>query len=173
MSLLLPLFCMVAVGFRVFMLAMSLRHEAALKQAGAIEIGARNSLVLALTHVAYYLAAMAEAAFRPHPVDAAFWLGASLYAFGALMLVVVVRLLGRQWTVKLMMAREHVLVTHPLFRRVRHPNYFLNILPELAGFALVLNARGTLVAGLLLYAIPLTIRIRQEEAAMRARFPAY
>ena len=41
------------------------------------------------------------------------------------MLVVVIRSLGRFWTVKLLLASDHVLVTNPLFRWVRHPNYFL------------------------------------------------
>ncbi len=69
-------------------------------------------------------------------------------------LVFVIHLLGRLWTVKLLIVRDHVLVTHQLFRWFRHPNYFLNILPELAGIALILNAHTTLVAGLALYAYP-------------------
>lgn len=89
------------------------------------------------------------------------------------MLLVVSHLLGRLWTVKLMIARDHVLVTHPLFRWVRHPNYFLNILPELVGFALALHAWFTLVIGLAIYAVPLGIRIRQEERAMREHVPGY
>ena len=55
---------------------------------------------------------------------------------------------------------------------MRHPNYFLNILPELVGFALVLHAYYTLIIGLPFYLIPLIIRIRQEESAMRAKFAA-
>jgi len=60
-----------------------------------------------------------------------------------------------------------------LFRWVRHPNYFVSIIPELVGFALALNAYWTLVVGLPLYCIPLFIRIRQEEAAMVEAVPGY
>jgi isoprenylcysteine carboxyl methyltransferase (ICMT) family protein YpbQ len=88
-------------------------------------------------------------------------------------LLVVVRLLGRFWTIKLLLARDHELVTHPLFRAVRHPNYFLNLLPELVGFALIFHAYITLAVGLTLYAIPLRTRIQQEEAAMAERFANY
>ena len=84
-----------------------------------------------------------------------------------------VRSLGRFWTVKLLIARDHRLVSNPLFRWVRHPNYFLNILPELASFAVALDAYVTLIIGLPLYLMPLMIRIRQEEAAMSARFDRY
>lgn len=64
-------------------------------------------------------------------------------------------------------------MTTPLFRFVRHPNYYLNIIPELIGFALTLHAFWTLAIGLPLYLVPLVIRIRQEEGTMRAHFPEY
>ncbi|GIL38058.1 isoprenylcysteine carboxylmethyltransferase family protein [Roseiterribacter gracilis] len=173
MSHLLVLFAIAAILLRIAMLAVSIRHERALRQNGAVEVGAANTTVLALTHVAFYLAAIAEGALRSAPLDLVSWAGIGLYAFGMMMLLIVVRLLGKFWTVKLILARDHALVTHPLFRRVRHPNYFLNILPELVGFALAFHAFVTLIVGLALYAVPLTIRIRQEEDAMRTRFDAY
>jgi isoprenylcysteine carboxyl methyltransferase (ICMT) family protein YpbQ len=46
-------------------------------------------------------------------------------------------------------------------------------MPELLGFALIFHAYITLVVGLALYAIPLSARIRQEEAAMSQRFASY
>ncbi|WP_417021042.1 isoprenylcysteine carboxylmethyltransferase family protein [Candidatus Phyllobacterium onerii] len=77
------------------------------------------------------------------------------------------------WTVKLIIARNHVLVTSLLFRLVRHPNYYLNILPELIGFAVALHAFWTLVVGMTLYLVPLLVRISREEKAMRVHFPHY
>lgn len=166
-------FVAVALIYRFAMLAVSIRHEKALRVAGAVEYGAGNSKVLALTHVAFYLAAAVEGALGDWQPDALAGFGFAVYLFGAVMLLVVSRLLGRLWTVKLFIAPDHQLVTHPLFRLVRHPNYFLNILPELVGYALTLHAFHTLVVGLPLYLIPLVIRIRQEEAAMRQTFAAY
>jgi hypothetical protein len=54
------------------------------------------------------------------------WSGFVLYALSAAFLVAVIHLLGRVWTVKLLIARDHVLVDQGLFRIVKHPNYFLN-----------------------------------------------
>ena len=54
-----------------------------------------------------------------------------------------------------------------LFRTVRHPNYFLNIMPELVGVALLCNAWITLCIGFPLYLCLLIVRIRQEEDAMK------
>jgi isoprenylcysteine carboxyl methyltransferase (ICMT) family protein YpbQ len=166
-------FIVLAFAYRIVMLAVSVRHERALIASGALEHGAANSKILAGAHVAYYLAASIEGLFRSAPFDAVSAGGLAIYLFGAVMLLLVARLLGRLWTVKLIIARDHALITHPLFRRVRHPNYLLNILPELIGFALTLHAFGTLAIGLPIYLVPLIVRIRQEEKVMRATFAAY
>ncbi len=162
-----------AVAFRLVTLAVSLRTEKALKAAGAVEHGAANSKTLALAHIAFYLAGLAEFLLRPVAFDWISALGLAIYAFGAVMLVVVIALLGRLWTVKIIIARDHDLVVHPLFRVVRHPNYYLNILPELIGYAVTLHAWVTLVVGLALYLVPLTICIRQEERIMKGTFASY
>ncbi|MGJ4904582.1 isoprenylcysteine carboxyl methyltransferase family protein [Bradyrhizobium sp. HKCCYLS2058] len=166
-------FIVAAFAYRFAMLGISIRNEKRLRAEGAVEYGASVSRWLAIAHVAFYLAATAEGLVRDAPLDAVSIIGFMIYLFGAVMLLVVSQLLGRLWTVKLMLARDHALVTHPLFRIVRHPNYFLNILPELIGYALTLHAYLTLVAGLIIYAVPLTLRIRQEEKVMREQFAAY
>jgi isoprenylcysteine carboxyl methyltransferase (ICMT) family protein YpbQ len=170
-------FFIAATLFRIGTLLVSIRHEKQLKRNGAVEYGRKNSILLALAHLAFYISAITEAALRashtsPAP-DALSYLGLALYAGSVVIMLLVMKILGRLWTVKLLIAGDHTLVTHPLFRAVRHPNYFLNILPELAGLALVLHAYWTLGIGLLLYLIPLTNRIREEERVMRARFPPY
>lgn len=169
----LVIFAVLAVAIRLATLVISLRNEKAMKAAGAVELGAQNSGILAGCHILFYLAAIGEGLWRGDAPDAVTWIGLALYVFGIAVLFLVIRLLGRFWTVKLILARDHVLVTHPLFRQVRHPNYYLNLLPELVGLALTFHAFGTLLIGLPLYAIPLFIRIRQEEAAMKRRFEAY
>jgi isoprenylcysteine carboxyl methyltransferase (ICMT) family protein YpbQ len=171
---LLIIFVFLAIVFRVGALFVSIRNEKRLKARGAVEVGAANSAILALAHIAFYIAAITEGFasggrnFAAIPIA-----GLAIYLFGMTILVIVICSLGRFWTVKLLIASDHELVANPLFRWVRHPNYFLNLLPELIGFALVLHAFNTLWIGIPLYLIPLIVRISQEEAAMRARFPAY
>lgn len=170
----LVVFVIAAIVFRLVTVFISVRNEGRLKAGGAAEYGARTSNALALAHIVFYLAAIAEATVRGWPAfNAVSGVGLALYLFGAGMLIAVIRTLGRFWTVKLLIASDHVLVANTLFRRVRHPNYYLNILPELTGFALALHAYATLLVGLPLYLIPLVLRIRQEEAVMRARFANY
>ena len=89
-----------------------------------------------------------------------------------LMLVWIVRLLGPVWTVKIMIAQNHPISRHALFRTVRHPNYLLNILPELVGYAVIFHAWWTLLVGLPVYLVVLIVRIAQEERAMKGLFGA-
>ena len=166
-------FVLFAVLLRVATLAVSIRNERRLKAEGAVEYGAAVSTVLALAHVLFYFAAAVEGLWRGAPVDAVSIAGFVIYGFGMAMLLVVIGLLGRLWTVKLILAEDHELVAHPLFRRVRHPNYYLNILPELVGFALALHAFATLLVGLPCYLLVLALRIRQENQVMKARFAQY
>ncbi|PRH89543.1 hypothetical protein C5L14_02985 [Labrys okinawensis] len=165
------LFVVAAFAWRLLTLAISTRHEKALKKHGATEYGAKNSILLAIFHVLYYICAVVEAAAgtrEPNTLLSAG--GIVIYIASALVLVSVIRSLGGLWTIKIIISPQHRRVQSGLFSLVRHPNYFLNILPELIGFALALNAYWTLVIGIPLYLVPLVTRIRQEEAAMRETF---
>ena len=172
-----PLFTIGFIGIaavlRFAALAVSLRNEKRLKENGAVEYGAATSTMLALVHIAYYLAAIAEGLWRAAPISAVTVTGIVLYALSMIALAWVLMTLGRFWTVKIIIAPDHELVTNRFFRLVRHPNYYLNIIPELIGFALVLQAYGTLIVGLPVYLVVLRLRIRQEEEVMRGRFTAY
>lgn len=167
-------FVAVAFVWRLITLVVSARNEKRLRGQGAREYGRANTIALAATHVAYYVVATIEWLKSGVPVIP--WIsaiGVVLYILSAVALVLVIRSLGHIWTVKIYIAPAHPHVRSGVFRFSRHPNYFLNILPELVGFALALNAVWTLILGLPLYLIPLSIRIRQEEAAMRAAVRSY
>ena len=166
-------FILLAIAVRLATLAVSIRNEARMKAEGAHEYGARTTRTLAAEHVAFYLAAIAEGLLGQSGFDTATLAGLCLYAFAIAALFWVIAVLGRFWTVKLILATDHALVTNRVFRGLRHPNYFLNIIPELVGLALVMHAWITLAVGLPVYLVVLAIRIRQEEDIMRFRFAGY
>lgn len=166
-------FIALAAVLRFAALAVSIRNEKRMKAAGAREYCAGTSTLLALVHIAYYLAAIAEGIWRDAPVSVITWTGVAIYGLAMIALVWVMAVLGRFWTVKVIVASDHHLVTNRFFQLIKHPNYFLNIIPELIGFALALQAFGTLIVGLPVYLVVLTLRIRQEERVMRDRFPHY
>ncbi|MDO5091521.1 MAG: isoprenylcysteine carboxyl methyltransferase family protein [Cardiobacteriaceae bacterium] len=156
-----------AFALRLVSLAISIRHEKRLIALGAREIGARTSKQLAAIHVLYYVATLAESYWRGSVFDGLSLLGTLILAFALAMLFYVIRELGSIWTVKVYILPDHRLNRSWLFRHVRHPNYYLNILPELVGIALLCHAFAVLLIGLPLYAVILRQRIREEEAAMQ------
>lgn len=159
-------------ALRLVTLAISIRNEKRIQRLGAIQYGARNSMALTLAHLAFYAAALAEAYWREATLTPTAWIGVGAMVFAYTMLFVVIYCLRDLWTVKLYILPNHRIERSWLFRNVRHPNYFLNIIPELIGTALLCSATLTLAIGLPLYLIPLIIRIRQEERAMHHLFQA-
>lgn len=155
-------------AIRLVSLAISIRNERRLKALGATQHGKRNSLLLTLAHLIFYSAALYEAYAARVAIDRLATAGIVIMAFAYAMLFYVIYKLRDVWTVKLYIAPQHRVERSFLFRTVRHPNYYLNILPELIGVALLCHAWRTLLIGLPIYAYLLYVRIRQEENAMRA-----
>jgi isoprenylcysteine carboxyl methyltransferase (ICMT) family protein YpbQ len=159
-----------AAAARLYSVAISKRHEQKLRREGAAEHGAFNSRLLALTHTIFYLAAFAEGWYRGAAFDAVSAVGLTMLVLAFAMLAWIVGILGPLWTVKIMIADNHPVSRHALFRYIRHPNYILNILPELIGYAMIFHAWWTLAVGLPIYLVILGVRIVQEERAMRTLF---
>jgi len=150
-----------------------MRHEKALKAHGAREYGRSNSHLLAAAHVLFYGGALVEGLWRSTQLTRWTTVGIVLYVLSIIALLLVWRELKGLWTVKLLIASDHPLNQSALFRWVRHPNYFLNIIPELVGLALIMGAWIVLVVGLPLYLLVLRRRIVQEEQVMHEHFPHY
>lgn len=147
---------------RLGFLSISKKNEKAILERGGTEYGAENSKRLTILHILFYLGAAVESVLRGVKIDAISIAGIVLIAFSILMLYTVVNLLSGIWTVKLMVAKEHKYNDHWLFKTVKHPNYFLNILPELSGLVLLCHAYITAMVLTLPYLAVLGIRIKQE-----------
>lgn len=152
---------------RLMSLSFSIRNEKILQSKGGVQYGKKNSLVLTLAHLTFYFSALYEAYVSGVMLDCISWIGVGVMAFAYAVLFYVIYKLRDIWTVKLYIVPNQRIEKSFLFRTVRHPNYFLNVLPELIGIALLCHAWYTLCVGLPLYLIPLCVRIRQEEEAMR------
>lgn len=170
--MLLTLF-IVAALLRLGSVAVSLRNEKALKAQGAREYGQRTSQLLAVAHTLFYGGTLAEGIWRSTQPTLWTTIGLLLYGLSIMAFLLVWHALHRFWTVKLLIASDHILNQSALFRWVRHPNYFLNIIPELVGLALIMGAWMVLVPGLPLYLLVLRVRIVQEEQVMQEHFPHY
>lgn len=173
LSLLVPSFIGLAIALRLLSLWHSRRNEARLRASGAVEFAKGNTKLLAIAHTAYYLLATAEFFYRGRPTTEVTAVGMGLWVLSMLALVMVMRELGELWTVKVFISPHHVLRGGSLYRYFRHPNYVLNIIPELIGFAVALHAWFTLALMLPVYLAILRRRVQEEESAMRSRFQGY
>lgn len=149
-------------AIRLGFLKISIRNEKAILANGGKEYGVKISKAITILHIIFYFSSIAEALINKVKLDAIGLFGLGLMVFSISMLFVVTRLLGDIWTVKLMIAHHHQFVDHWLFRTVKHPNYFLNIAPELIGIALLCHAKYTALFVLPFYIVAIYLRIREE-----------
>lgn len=169
MTAILTLFvCFFAV--RLAFLAVSIKHEKRLIAKGAVQIGEKTSKRLAAAHIVYYFAALFSAYYCEVVFNWVSALGAVIVALSLLVLGYIVRELGEIWTVKVYIAPDHIINRSWLFKTFKHPNYFLNIVPELIGVGLLCQAWGVMLIGLPIYGVILAKRIHEEENAMRHLF---
>ncbi|MDU8924047.1 isoprenylcysteine carboxyl methyltransferase family protein [Pasteurellaceae bacterium LIM206] len=151
---------------RFYSLYISKSHEKLLLQKGAVEYGKLNSKCLSIAHVAFYLSAIVEANMKHIGIDRMSLFGLLILIFAIAMLFYIIYQLKEIWTVKLYILPRHDINRSFLFSYIRHPNYFLNIIPELIGLALFCHATTTAYIGLPIYLVFLITRIVQEERAM-------
>lgn len=150
---------------RLIFLKRSMENEKRILSNGGKEFGVENTKRLTMAHIVFYLSCFVEAMVHKTNFDGMSMVGLVLLIFSMLMLMI--HLLGDIWTVKLMLVNNHKYVDHPLFRIVKHPNYFLNILPELVGLALVSHAYVTFIFVFPVYAVILYQRIAEEEKILQ------
>jgi isoprenylcysteine carboxyl methyltransferase (ICMT) family protein YpbQ len=162
-----------AVVLRLGSVVISKRNEGRLRAQGAEEYGAANSKLIVVLHTAFYIVVLLEGWWRGSQVDVLTWLGLALYLFAMLALTYVIYELDGLWTIKVLLGPSHTLNQSWLFRSLRHPNYYLNIIPELLALVLIMKAWLTLVVLYPCYLVALICRIRIEEQVMRKRFTAY
>lgn len=159
---------LIVFGFfilRLYSLVISIRHAKQLQLQDATEYGKRNSTWLALTHIAIYVSATIEAWLQQTTMNSLSVIGLILMIFAYIILFMVIKTLGAIWTLKLYILPQHPIIKSGLFKITKHPNYFLNIVPELLGLLLLTQA-GFAALLLLPYAYLLWQRIRQEERLM-------
>ncbi|MGP1530553.1 MAG: isoprenylcysteine carboxyl methyltransferase family protein [Treponema sp.] len=152
---------------RLLFLKISKANEKNILANGGKEYGVKNSKRLTLLHILFYAVCLTESMLKTAAFDRMSMLGCILLVFSMIMLYIVTRLLKGIWTVKLMLVHNHQYNDHWLFRTVKHPNYFLNIAPELIGLALLCHALYTAIIILPFYAVVLYIRIKEENRLLQ------
>ncbi|MDO3676286.1 isoprenylcysteine carboxylmethyltransferase family protein [Paenibacillus ehimensis] len=151
----------------------SARNEKRIKASGGTEYGTTNSKLLIIVQGFIYLSCIVFAFINDVQFNVLTIVGLIVYAFSMASLVYVIRTLGPFWTFKLYIAKDHQLVQSPLFKHIRHPNYYMNIIPELIAFALISQAWIVFTPLFVLHLLTLFNRIALEEKVMKETFRQY
>jgi isoprenylcysteine carboxyl methyltransferase (ICMT) family protein YpbQ len=167
------IFTVYAVVLRGLSLAISIRNERRLKGEGAIEYGKGGTAFLTGVSFLYAASAIVEGAVWRVQLDTIAVWGIAIHTFSMIVLFYVIYELRDVWTVKILIARQHRLVTSWFFRTIKHPNYFLNLIPEFIGLTLVFRAWLTAAILFPMLLVAIGIRVVQEERAMRQAFAGY
>jgi len=97
------------------------------------------------------------------------WAGVVLGFASLALLVWVHRALDKNCSLTLSVREEHTLVTHGPYARIRHPMYAAWYLLHLAVFLITANGLiGFFLLGV--YTVPITLRMREEEAMLAEEF---
>jgi methyltransferase len=153
---------------RVFELWLSRRHEAALLKQGAREHAAEHFKVMATLHALWLAAILAEVWLLRRTAD--WWLSplaAWLFIGGQTLRYLAISTLGQRWTTRIYTIPGAAPVTSGIYRYLRHPNY-LGVVLELAALPLMHGAWLTALTFSVANTALLSVRIREEERALRA-----
>lgn len=173
MSTAILLYAALAIVLRAISAAISFRNEKRLRQAGAVEYGRLNTTLIGVAGVPWLVALFVEGFLRSTQFDGITVVGIVIHVLSMVALFYVIYALGDLWTGRVLIAPEHRLVTNWLFRTVKHPNYFLNGIPELIGLTLIFKAWITAAIFGPIFVVLIAWRIKVEEQAMKDAFPEY
>jgi methyltransferase len=140
---------------------LSNRNTQRLLAQGAHEVGAGHYPLIVALH-ALWLAALWWLA-PTRPIDG-FWLG--MFVLIELARIWVLVSLGRRWTTRIIILPEAALVRRGPYRWVNHPNYLV-VIAEIAVLPLVFGLWQIALIFSALNAAVLTVRIREENRALR------
>ena len=144
----------------------SRRHTDALLAAGAVEPPGDVYRVMQIAYPAAFLAMAIESWRRPVTVDVLLLAGVSVFVLAKGLKYWAIASLGPRWSFRVLVPPRSVPTTAGPYRIMRHPNY-VAVIGELAGMALMAQARVTGVVAVLGFGLLILRRIRVEEAALQ------
>jgi isoprenylcysteine carboxyl methyltransferase (ICMT) family protein YpbQ len=148
-------------------------NEKRIIKEGAVEYGKANSLVMALLHTFFYAGCISYSVAKKTQFGPLTKAGLLVYVFSFAVLLAVMYSIRDVWTVKLYIAKRHTINKNFIFKYFRHPNYFLNIIPELISVAMISGAWPVFAVLFPPYLVTLYLRIMEEERVMKMEFAGF
>lgn len=145
-------------------LLLARRNEHWLLQHGAVEYGQKHYRYIVLLHILFFISLITEYVCFPTesysiPLLALYFLVLAFKAWAILSL-------GKYWNTRIYRVPDAPLVRKGPYRFMKHPNY-VAVIAEIALIPLIFHLYFTAIAFTLLNALMLSVRIREENKALR------
>ncbi len=158
------------IGFvilqRVVELVLAKRNERQLKKNGAIEFGTGHYPWMVLLHTGFFSVLIIEVVAFQREVSSFWMLWLTIFVLAQMGRMWVISSLGEYWNTKIIVLPNAKVIAKGPYKYVRHPNYMI-VATEILVISLLFNAFFTAVLFSLLNAWMMSIRIPEEERALR------
>jgi methyltransferase len=158
----------VALAFMLGELFISSAHERALRSLGAVAPHDPAYDVMRWVYPGAFIVMALEGVLRGPSPSLALTIGVPVFAASKLLKFWAIRALGNRWSFRVYVLPGAPLVTAGPYRLVRHPNY-VAVIGELAGMALMADARIAGPLALIGFGYLLRLRVAAEERALGIR----
>ena len=151
---------------RLIELLVARRNEQWMKSQGAIEAGASHYRYMVAMHVCFFVSLIAEVFYfdlSPPPLWPV-WL--CIFLLAQVMRIWCLASLGKYWNTKIIVLPGANVVRRGPYKFIRHPNYVI-VATELIVLPLLFNAYFTAILFTLLNIWMMTVRIPEEEEALK------
>lgn len=157
------------IGLLLAETRLSREHDRRLRARGAVAPPGDVYFLLAIAYPAAFLAMGLEGAIRRAPPEGLFAAGALLFAASKWLKYWAIGALGERWSFRVLILPGVPLVSSGPYRYIAHPNY-VAVLGELAGTAMMMQARVTGPVAFGVFAVILWFRVRFETAVLRRAY---
>ncbi|MBD7907781.1 isoprenylcysteine carboxyl methyltransferase [Sporosarcina sp. Sa3CUA8] len=137
-----------------------------MKAQGAYEVGARHYPAIVLLHTAFFVSFLLEVVIRKPSLSPIWGALLTIFLLTQLLRVWCLASLGKYWNTKIIILPGADVVMKGPYKFIRHPNYVI-VATEILVLPMIFGAYFTAIVFTLLNAWMMSVRIPQEEQALK------
>lgn len=158
------LFVSFVILLRIAELYVARRNEKWMVQNGAVEYGKKHYPFIIALHSLFFVSLIIEYSMQQTPSFGLIFL--LIYLLLIAFKVWIIASLGKFWNTKIFRIQNYPLINKGPYKYIKHPNYII-VIAEIALIPLIFQLYYTALIFTLLNAIMLTVRIKEENLALR------
>ncbi|WP_225217681.1 isoprenylcysteine carboxyl methyltransferase family protein [Sporosarcina gallistercoris] len=151
---------------RLTELVIAKNNEKRMKAQGAYEVGARHYPAIVLLHTAFFVSFLLEVVIRKPSLSPIWGALLTIFLLTQLLRVWCLASLGKYWNTKIIILPGADVVMKGPYKFIRHPNYVI-VATEILVLPMIFGAYFTAIVFTLLNAWMMSVRIPQEEQALK------